>query len=45
MKVDIMTDEDQRSIVLPERLNQGVDAGHIEMRRRFVHQQKIWRVQ
>ena len=36
-----MTDENQSSLVLPERLNQSVNACHIEMRRRFVHQQKV----
>ena len=44
-EIDIVANEHQRAFELFQRVDQRLDARHVEMRRRFVHQQKIRRVE
>ena len=44
-EMDIVTDENQRPLVLLKRANERVDRADIEVRRRLVHQEKIRRVE
>ena len=43
-EVDVVTDENQCPFVLEQRLGQALDTVDVEVRRRLVHQQEVWRV-
>ena len=43
--MDIVRDEDERPLVLLQRVDQRVDAADIEMRRRLIHEQEIRRIE
>ena len=40
-----MADKDERPFELLERADERVNAGHVEVGRRLVHEQEIWRVE
>src|SRR5215472_10396230 len=44
-EINIMTDEDQSPLKLVEGVGQSVDAGHVQVRGRFIHEQKVRRIQ
>ena len=44
-EIDVVADEDERALVRLERADERVDAGHVEVRRRLVHQQEVRRVE
>jgi hypothetical protein len=44
-EVNVMADENERAFVLLQRADEGVDAAHVEMRRRLVHEQEIGRIE
>ena len=44
-EIDIVADEDEGALELVEREGQGIDARQVQVRRRFVHEQKVRRVQ
>ena len=41
----VVADEDERSLVLLERADEGVDGPDIQVRGRLVHEQEIWRIE
>src|SRR5437899_1180887 len=43
-EIDIVADEDQRAGELVESKSEGIDARHVQVRGRFVHQEEIRRV-
>src|SRR4030088_1538954 len=44
-EMDVVADEDERSVILLERADEGVDRADIEMRGRLIHEQEIWRIE
>src|SRR5262245_18021659 len=44
-EVNVVADEDERALELIERVKQGVNARHVEMRRRLIHEQEVRRIE
>jgi hypothetical protein len=44
-KMNVMADEDERAFVLLQRADERVDAAHVEMCRRLVHEQEVRRIE
>ena len=44
-EVHVVADEDERALVLLERVDQRVDAGHVEVRGRLVQKQQVRRLE
>src|SRR5206468_4097696 len=43
--MNVVTNKDQRPVILLERADEGIDRADIEMCRRLVHQQKVRRIE
>src|SRR4051812_18742774 len=43
-EINVVADEDERALELVQRIKQRINAIHVEVRRRLVHEQKIWRI-
>ena len=44
-EINIVADENQRAFKLLQRAEQRVNARHVQMRRRFVHEQQVRRIE
>jgi hypothetical protein len=44
-KMNVVTDKDERPVILLERADESIDRADIEMCRRFVHEHKVRRIE
>ena len=44
-KMNVVTNKDERPVILLERADEGIDRADIEMCRRLVHEQKVRRIE
>src|SRR5256885_7198018 len=44
-KINVVADEDEGALELLEGVSQRVNTGHVEMRRRLIHEEQVWGVE